>query len=238
MKLVLSITLLLVVSLSDAQRTIDVNKVEVTPNRGLYYVVGGQPFSLAKYTKVTEGTPFFNDKWMSGSVIVKSGEQYDNQLLRLDLMDNQLHYLDSVGTEMITTEKVVEVLLSDTISGKQYHFVYSTAIAVPASERPGPGWYQLLSTGSANLFRLFQKELLESRPYGSATFEESIKTTSVFFVAYKNSFSRIKKIKDIPEILDNHKSELNNYISKNGLSGKTETDYISLLDYYNSIQTK
>src|SRR5215813_8777887 len=99
MKLILSSLLLLSASLVNAQRVIDVSKTDQSPFRGLFYVVGGNPFSMVKYAKVTEGSPFFKDDWMKGSVIVKSGEQYDNQLLRLDLISNELHYLDSMGQE-------------------------------------------------------------------------------------------------------------------------------------------
>src|ERR1043165_2921333 len=103
MKLLLSAIMCLMFFFCNAQRTIDVNKVEETPTRGLFYVVGGTPFSLAKYANVTEGTPYFRDQWMKGIAIVKNGDQYNNQLLKLDLISNELHYLDSSGQEMITT---------------------------------------------------------------------------------------------------------------------------------------
>jgi len=221
-----------------AQRVIDVSKTDESPFRGLFYVVGGHPFSMAKYAKVTEGSPYFKDEWMKGSVIVKSGEQYDNQLLRLDLISNELHYLDSTGQEMITTEKAVEVIFKDSVSGRQYRFVHSSAIAVPKSERPLTGWYQLLRMGAANLFRRFQKEIVETRPYGAATYEESIKTSSNYFLAYKEEFYRIKKIKDIPDIFSDKKNELNKFINSKELSGKNDSDYISVIEYYNSLQPK
>ena len=214
------------------------NRVEENPTKGLFYVVGGQPYSLAKYTKVVDGTPFFKDEWMRGSVIIKSGEQYDNQMLRLDLIDNEVHYLDSIGQEMISTDAIVEVLMKDSLSGNRYRFVDSSAIAVPKSERPVNGWYQLLTIGAVNLFRKFQKEIVETRPYGAATYEESIKTSSVFFVAHNNMFIRIKKIKEIPDILSDKRAELNNYINSKNLTGKTDSDYTSLVDYYNSLQAK
>lgn len=238
MKLVLSVTFLFSILFCNAQKVIDVSKVEENPTKGLFYVVGGQPYSLAKYTKVVDGTPFFKDEWMRGSVIVKSGEQYDDQMLRLDLIDNEVHYLDSLGQEMISTDAIVEVLLKDSLLGNRYRFVYSSAISVPKSERPANGWYQLLSMGSANLFRKFQKEIVETRPYGAATYEQSIKTSSIFFVAYKNMFLRIKKIKDLPDILMDKRTELNNYINSKSLSGKTDSDYINLVEYYNSLQLK
>jgi hypothetical protein len=238
MKQVLTGLLLCAVVPVFAQRVIDVNqKTNETPNRNLLYVVGGQPFSLAKYTKVVEGTPYLSENWMRGTVIVNSGSQYDNQLLRLDLIENELHYLDSAGREMIATEPVVEVLLTDSLTGKRYRFVHSSAIAV--TEKPARGWYELLTTGTtagtANLFRQFHKEIVETRPYGSATYEESIKTSSYFFVAYNNAFTPVKRVKDLPTILGAKKTELNNFISSRELSGKSESDFISVVEYFNSL---
>ena len=224
--------------LPNAQRTIDVNKVDETPTRGLFYVVGGTPFSMAKYANVTEGSPYFKDQWMKGVAILKSGDQYNNQLLKLDLISNELHYLDSSGQEMITTEKVVEIALKDTLSGKQYQFVYSSAIDVPKSEKPVNGWYELLTMGTADLFCRHQKEIEQTRPYGSATYDEAIKTNNIYFIAYNESFYRIKKIKDIPDILGDKRTELINYINNKDLSGKSESDYSSLIDYYNSLHRK
>jgi hypothetical protein len=175
---------------------------------------------------------------MKGSVIVKSGDQYDNQVLRLDLVSNELHYLDSAGQEMITTEKVVEVILKDSLLGKQYRFVYSSAIAVPKSERPVNGWYELLSQGTANLFCKYQKEIVETRPYGAATYDEAIKTSNIYFLAYNETFYRIKKIKDLPDILSDKRTELINYINNKDLSGKSESDYSSLINYYNTLHAK
>lgn len=238
MKLLLSALVCLAVIPCSAQRTIDVNKAEVTPTRGLFYVVGGTPFSMAKYANVTEGSPYFKDEWMKGTVIIKSGDQYDNQLLKLDLISNELHYLDSTGQEMITTEKVVEVILKDTLSNKRYRFVYSLAIDVPKSEKPINGWYELLSMGTANLFCRHQKEIEQTRPYGAATYDEAIKTNNIYFIAYNESFYRIKKIKDIPDILSDKRTELINYINNKDLSGKSESDYSSLIDYYNSLHRK
>lgn len=221
-----------------AQQTIDVNKEQDAPNRRLFYVVGGMPFAIAKYVNVTEGSPYFKDEWMKGVVIIASGEQCDNRLLRLDLVSGELHYLDSAGREMITTEKVAEVILKDTLFGKQYRFVNSFAIVVPGSEKSINGWYELLSQGTATLFCKYQKDIEQDLPYGSSTYNEIIKTTKLYFLVYNKAFYNIKKIKDVPDILSDKRTELINYINNKNLSGKSESDFSSLIDYYNSLHPR
>ena len=38
------------------QRVVDVGKEETSPLSGLFFVLGGEPYSLAKYVRVVEGS--------------------------------------------------------------------------------------------------------------------------------------------------------------------------------------
>jgi hypothetical protein len=98
------------------------------------------------------------------------------------------------------------------------------------------GWYQLLSEGSAWLFKKYDKQLHESKPYGSATIEQSIVTVPRYYVFYKGTFTEIKKIKDLPGILVDKKEEVVQYIKSNSLSGKTDEDFEKAITYYNGLK--
>ncbi len=41
--------------------------------------------------------PYFKEEWMGGKVIASGGFAYDSIYLRLDLLNNTLHYLDQAG---------------------------------------------------------------------------------------------------------------------------------------------
>nr|MBU9936845.1 hypothetical protein [Ferruginibacter sp.] len=96
-----------------AQKVVDVSKNNLPNTAGLYYAVGGQPFLNYKYVRVMEGTPYFKEEWMGGKVIMSGGYAYDSVYLRLDLMENSLHYIGQDGQEMISTSPVRSVILSD-----------------------------------------------------------------------------------------------------------------------------
>jgi hypothetical protein len=219
-----------------AQRVIDVGKTDVDPTRGFFYSVGGEPFSVAKYVKVVEGSPYFNENWTRGSVIMPGGRRYDSLQLKLDLLANELHFLNIAGQELVASSPVNEVILIDTVSGIQFRFVHSSVIAV--STPPDQGWYQLLFEGSVSLFVLLHKEISEYRPYNSATTEQTIKTTPRYFIVLNNSFTRIKKLSELADLLKDKSQEVKNYIDSNRLSGKSAADYISVLSYYNSLLPK
>jgi len=208
--------------------------VQVTSS--LFYIVGGEPVSTAKYVRVVEGSPYFNESWMKGKVVMNRGARYDSILLRLDLLENALHYLAKDRQEMIATSPVKSIILSDSVSGKEYPFVNS--LFLQATGTIQPGWYQLLATGQVALFKRFVKTISENKPYGSATVEQIITTSVHYFVMVNSVFIAIKKFKELPDLLKDKKNELKAYITSKNLSGKSDADYLALISYYNGLVAK
>lgn len=217
-----------------AQRVVDVNK-ENANTLTLVYAVGGVPFSNAKYIRIVEGSPYYNPDWMRGSVMLKDSNEYINILLRLDLIENTVEYIDKTGAQMLATTPIRQLRLVDSSTGKSVCFVHSSYIASTNIE---PGWFQLLVSGKVSLFKKHVKEVLESKPYGSATIEQRINTVAHYFLLSGNTFTLFKKIKDVPALLADKKSELHSRITANKLSGKTDGDFSDLILYYNQLNTQ
>lgn len=217
-------------------RVVDVGKEDVSPLSGLFMVLGGQPISMAKYIKVVEGTPYFSDEWMRGTLIMEGGKKYDSISLKIDLLADEVHYLDAKGNEYIADNRIREIWLTETATRKKYHFVHSSFIG--SGTAAAAGWHQLLAEGPAMLFKKSKKEIIETKPYGSATTEQSITTASKYFILKDNTFTPVKSLSVIAELLIDKKSELESYISTNRLKGKTDGDFIGLVSYYNSLQPK
>ena len=47
------------------------------------FTVAGTPFVNAKFSKVVEDSPFFNEQMMYGAIILSEGKGYRNILVRL-----------------------------------------------------------------------------------------------------------------------------------------------------------
>jgi hypothetical protein len=216
-----------------AQRVIDVDKSDVSPLKGHYYNVAGAPVSMAKYVRVIEGSPFFSEAWISGRVFLSDGNEFDSILLRIDLVADETHFISKDGRELVAKTPIAEIRLYDSLTGDIFHFVHSSAFV--DAKAPERGWYLLMVEGPSVLFKKIQKTVNESRPYGSATYQQIISTASSYFIFHNNSFSRIKKFSQLPEILNKKNRELIQYINNNKLSGKNESDYIVLVGYYNSL---
>jgi hypothetical protein len=59
---------------------------------------------------------------MKGTGVSGTGVVYKAGVLKLDLFDNQVHFLDAGGNEMITTSPLKEVILTDHDHGQKLSF--------------------------------------------------------------------------------------------------------------------
>ena len=216
-----------------SQKTVDVDK-DVSPSAFNHmYTVAGTPFVMAKFARVVEGSPFFNEKMMKGAVILSEGKEYKNVLVRLNLLETQVNYMNDQSVEMIATTPIKEVVIWDTILGKDYRFVFSNYINTTSPiERD---FYELLQTGKAELYKQHKKQMRETRPYGSATYEQTIQTDVFYYILTNQQWTKVKKLRDIPALFPDKKTELQKFISDKRLSGDSQTNFEAVISYYNSL---
>jgi hypothetical protein len=217
-----------------AQKTVDVaegNTSAMSPS--FFSVVGGEPVVFAKFAKIVDGTPYFSDEWMKGNVVINGDNQFSGVYLKLDLYNNEVHYRDPKGTEMVASSLIQKLILFDSSAQLVFNFINGQYINATG---PGKGWYQLLAEGKASVFKQIKKQVTENKPYGSATIERSVHTSFQYYALYSGNFTQIKKIKEIPDVLSDKKDEVGKYMKANNLSGKTDDDYMAVFNYYNGLK--
>lgn len=193
----------------------------------------GTPFIEAKFVRLVSGSPFFNEKMMKGILISGNNTEYRNLIMRINLLESQVNFLNTKQQEMIVGAAIREVTLWDTINKKNYHFVYSDYIETTAKLEKG--FYQVSEKGNATLYTLQKKVLKETRQFNAATYEQSIETYSTYFVLIGKEWKKVNKIKDLPSVLSDKKNEIQEYINSKGLSGYKQEDIESVVNYYNSL---
>ena len=236
MRLLFICVLLLVALVTPAQQVINVANDETRLAQSTFNLLSGAPFISVKYVNLVEGSPYFKDEWLASVLVSETGREYKDVKVRLDLVDNHIHFQDDKGTDMITTSPIKEVVLTDAMSNN-YKFVHSSRL--PASSIiKDEGWFMWLCSGSASLYKFHDKRVKEFTPYNSATIELTIKTTERYLVSYNNALLEIKKIKDAPSVLANKKAELEEYLKTKDDKALSMDDRITaLIDYYNSLFT-
>jgi hypothetical protein len=188
----------------------------------------------AKYVAVVEGSAFYNDAFFAGKIVLSGGRMYDKVKLRLDLIDNTVHYKSEDDQELVATTPIRTVVLYDAVLDKTLQFDHSDFISASKVET---GWYQLLDTGKVWLYKHHNKSTRENKPYGSATTEQYITTSYSYYILVDSVFTPVKKIKAVADILQDKKAELLEYINLNILNGKSDKDYLALVAYYNKLKT-
>ena len=213
------------------QRVIDVDKYDGSA-LNFFKTVGGEPLMNTKFVRVVEGTPYFTDRWLKGNVRIEESE-YRNILLRVNIFETSLEFMDGKGEAMVCTMPIKQVILKDSVNGAQYHFIHSSFL--PETSEFKQCWLLELVSGGTSLYRLEKKTINEYRPYGSATTEQRIVNTYNYFVLVNNELIRIKRTSDIPELLVSKKTMLLDYIKSNKLNAKDEKDMARLINYYNTL---
>ena len=218
-----------------SQKTVNVDEMPSITGGAINYMyaVAGTPFVNTKFTRIIEGTPFFKEQMMKGAVILSDGKEYKNIMVRLNLLESQLNYLDDKQNEMIATTPVKEVVIWDTINNKDHRFIFSNYIE--ATEKPEKDFYELLQSGKAELYKQYKKRVLESKPYGSATTEQSIKTDIKFYLLLQGNWTQVKKMKDLPDLLLGKRSEIQKFINEKNLTTGNEASYEEVISYYNTL---
>jgi hypothetical protein len=170
---------------------------------------------------------------MKGNVVLNGDNQFTDVYLKLDLYNNEVHYRDPKGNELIATTPLKRIILFDSSAQLVFDFINGEYIN---ANSPVKGWYELLAQGKASGFKQIKKQMREDKPYGSATVERSVRTSVQYFALYNGSFIPIKKFKDLPALLSDKKDEVSKYIKDNNLVGKTDNDYRSVFNYYNGLK--
>jgi len=224
--------------IATSQTSVDVDKEQGVGGGVLKYVytVAGTPFVTAKFAKVVDGSPFFNEQMMRGAIILSEGKEYRNILVRLNLLESQVNYIGEKQIELIATTPIREVVLWDTINNDHHRFVFSNYIET--TDKPDKDFYELLQTGRLELYKQYKKKMLESKPYGSATVEQSIKTELRYFVLISGKWIRVKKVKELTDLLTDKKNEIQKFVEDKKLTKDSEANFEAIIAYYNTLPGK
>ncbi|HEY0677112.1 MAG TPA: hypothetical protein VGD17_02455 [Chitinophagaceae bacterium] len=221
------------------QRRVDVDaNMDVTLQPGAFFTsVNGIPAVTNIYYRVVDGTAFFRDEWLKGSVSIEKGREYQNLTLKLDLLENTLYFKDGKGNEMVCTTPVNGISLKDPTQGKVFRFAHIKFIPALAELKLNC-WLEVLANGPVQLYSQYKKTVSESRPYGQATLEQRILTTNLYYLVIDNRMVKVKRIADIAKALPSNQTEIQAWLKANNVEDKNPSDFARLVDWYNGLTAK
>jgi len=182
-----------------------------------------------------KGTPFFNKDWSAALVTLKDNRTFKNVSVRLNCVNNTLHYLTSNKEEMIAPDGVIkEVLLIDSSGAavKEHQFVSG----YPAiGKHTAYTFYERQLNGKAQLLVFTKKRMLENRPLGSPAPEKEYLGVESYFVFKDGVMHEWEKGKDfLLNLLADKREAVEQYIKAQGLKCRSEEDLKKVLSFYNT----
>jgi hypothetical protein len=185
-----------------------------------------------KYPPFASGTPYFIDEWLNADVELEHGETFKDVKMRLDLVENTLQYISPEGRELVASSAIKTVILKDSTGGNQFKFVNSFFLG---AKKEKSAWFLELLSGRACFYKQILKSINEPKNYMPGGTEISVNSSEEYFIYADSVLLPVKRIKDVPGLLHYKFKEVNTYMNENKLSGKSESGFIQLIKYYNSL---
>jgi len=180
----------------------------------------------------TTGSVYLNDKWELGNVQLKNGLAIENYPLKYDLENDQMEIKTDEGIKILYSWKIDEFKFLD--RGEVF-----TNVDNFENSTEYEGFFLVMSSGQASVLKYFESRLIPAnyvpttdtgRKYDKIVKEEKY-MISIGDVVYELSG---KGKKDIG-IFRRHAEEISEFVEKEDISFKKESDLVNLMNYYNTL---
>jgi len=185
-----------------------------------------------KYPPFASGSPYFIDEWSNADVELEHGETFKDVRMRLDLVENTLQYISPEGRELVASSAIKTVIFKDSASGNQFKFIHSSFLGMKKAKG---AWFLELVLGHACFYKQIFKSVNEPKNYIPGGTQPSINSSEEYFIYADSVLLPVKRIKEVPGLLHDKFRQLDTYVTSNRLSGKSESGFIELIRYYNSL---
>ncbi|WP_319229399.1 hypothetical protein [Draconibacterium orientale] len=187
--------------------------------------------TIAQYK--IEGSPYLDDAFVNGTIYTTAKTQVPDVPLRYNIYNDNLEFKTSDGTilELAHPETVERAKLGET------EMIFTNYLTTTNSTRKG--FFKLLAEGDLTLLAkpdIFYQEAKEEAAYKEAQPPKFIPKPDEYYMQKPGAPAiKIRKSKDMDELIDQHQKEIDVYIKKNKIKFKNAEDLTQLVQYYNSL---
>jgi len=193
--------------------------------------ITGKPFVELKYTDI-QGSPFFSDIWLNGSVKMNDGTIYKDVKLKYNQVEQLLMFQNKSGADMNFVDPVKEFSMLQNGKPVVFRNGFKPAEGVTANT-----YYRVLADGETPLLKKTVKKIIEMKEYNSATTTKKFQEINTFYLVKNNLPLKIKRDKKaFLETLGDRNTELDVFMKSNNINFKSDEDLIRLTIYYNSLK--
>lgn len=184
-----------------------------------------------RYSNVLDHEFFLTGEWLRGDVNINA-RSFSNVMLKYDLFNDELLIMFNPGTVVILSNEKVESFILKNGQGLYKFLNYN-----PSGSPLLKGYGHLAYDGNTSLVIKYNKQIKTLAVDNK--YDEFYQKHQVFILS-EGRFSRIRSKRDLLDLLEDHREEIQKHIRDKGLNvsvSKPET-LIPVLQFYDSIIQK
>jgi len=184
----------------------------------------------------TEGTFYYNQDWLAGSLQLTNNEYIENVPIKLNLLDKTIEIETETEIKVVQLYRVKNFTLTN---GTTSQYFENSTNYLTTTNSDITGVFEILVNGDTKLF-LNPKVVLLPANYNEAvnagTNNDKYTRSDKFYIYKNNELKNIYNSKSsVLKNLNDKAEELKIYSKENNLKFKEKEDLIKILEYYNTI---
>ena len=180
-----------------------------------------------------EGSPYLDDAFVNGTIYTTAKNKVVDVPLRYNIYNDNLEFKTSDGSilELAHPETVERAKMGNT------DMIFTDYLTT--TENTKQGFFKVLAEG--NLILLAKPDIFYQKAKEEAAFKEAqppkfIQKPDIYYLQKPGMPAiKIRKSKDLDEVIDAHKKEISAFIKQNKIKFKQAEDLKQLVEYYNSL---
>ncbi len=172
------------------------------------------------------GSPFENDEFLVGNVILTNENEYENVPLKYDIYNDALYFKNTKDETMLSFVVPVKWFK---IAGQTYLNGYPNIDNYSKNT-----FYGLVAGNKIKLLFKVYKTISESTPYNSPNVEKKFERYKDYYILKKDKMYKFKPSKkDIINLFVVDAPKINEYIKQEKINFKKEEDLVKVIDFIN-----
>jgi hypothetical protein len=174
-----------------------------------------------------EGSPYFAREFFPGSVTMLKGNTYHGLQIKINFHTNEIIFLDEKNNEMVVAQPVERIELNTPNGIKIFRSGF-----MPVNKQDGNTFYEVLDSGNISFLKYTEVSFSERQPYPNARFVRTYRDRVLYYIARGTQIEPLpKSIEEVPVLFAGKEAKITEFIKKEKLKLKRETDMIQLFRY-------
>ena len=183
----------------------------------------------------TEGSPMILDEYTKGNIYYSNKSKTSAILINYDCYNNRVFYSDGTNEYVLPSKEIdfLEFTLNDQSLVFKHIFLEDLKQSL---------FVQVLYNNQSILYKRHYRQFLKAdydRAYGSDRRYDEYKNLYKYYISLDgvNSISFKPRKKDLLNIMNEHRNDIEAYLKAEKNNLKSDTDLVKLVKYYDSLTT-